>query len=79
MTPFFQPLNHTVNGSVKKLMQNQFSKCYCNAVKAQVDGGKQVDEIDVNFRLTTLKPLSCMHNGLLACMITSPLKEMLKL
>ena len=38
-------------------MQNQFSKYYCNAVKAQMDSGKQVDEIEVDFRLTTLKPL----------------------
>lgn len=57
MTHFFQPLDLTVNGSAKKFMQNQFSKFYCNAVKAQIDSGKQVDEIDIDFRLTTLKPL----------------------
>ncbi len=57
MTHFFQPLDLTVNGSAKTFMKNQFSKYYCNAVKTQIDSGKQVDEIDVDFRLTTLKPL----------------------
>ena len=38
-------------------MQNQFSKYYCNAVKTQIDSEKQVDETDVDFHLTTLKPL----------------------
>ena len=57
MTHFFQPLDLTVNGSAKKFMQNRFSKFYCNAVKAQIDSGKQIDEIDVDFRFTILKPL----------------------
>jgi hypothetical protein len=57
MTHFFQPLHLTVNGAAKKFMQNQFSKYYCNAVKAQTDSGKQADEVDVDFRLTVLKPL----------------------
>lgn len=38
-------------------MLNQYSKYYCNAVKTQIHSGKQVDEIDVDFCLTTLKPL----------------------
>ena len=57
MTHFFQPLDLTVNGAAKKFMHNQFSKYYCNALKTQIHSGKQVDEIDVNFHLTTLKPL----------------------
>ena len=57
MTHFFQPLDLTVNGSAKKFMQNQFSKYYSNAVKMQIDSGKPLDEIEVDFRLTTLKPL----------------------
>ena len=38
-------------------MRNQFSKYYSNAVKVHIDSGKPVEEIDVDFRLTTLKPL----------------------
>ena len=49
MTLFFQPLDLTVNGSAKKFMQNQFSKYYCNAVRAQIDSGKQVDEMMLIF------------------------------
>ena len=57
MTHFFQPLDLTVNGFAKKFMRNQFSKYYSNAVKVQIDSGKPVEEIDVDFRLITLKPL----------------------
>ena len=57
VTHLFQLLDLTVNGSAKKFMCNQFSKYYSNAVKVQIDSGKPVEEIDVDFRLTTLKPL----------------------
>ena len=56
MTHFFQLLDLTVNGSAKKFMRNQFSKYYINAVKVQINSGKPVEEIDVDFRLSTLKP-----------------------
>ena len=59
MTHFFQPLDLTVNGSAKKFVRHQFTKYYSNSVKLQlhVDSGKQLDDIDVDFRLTTIKPL----------------------
>ena len=38
-------------------MHNQFFKYYNNAVKVHIDSGKPVEEIDMDFRLTTLKPL----------------------
>ena len=57
MTHFFQPLDLTVNGSAKKFMQNQFSEYYCGEVKQQLDSGKPLAEIEVDFRLTILKPL----------------------
>ena len=57
MTHFFQPLDLTVNASAKKFIRTKFTKYYSNAVKQQLDDGKQVDDIDVDFRLTTIKPL----------------------
>ena len=44
MTHFFQPLDLTVNASAKKFISN--------AVNQQLDDGKQLDDIDVDFRLT---------------------------
>ena len=38
-------------------MQNRFAEYYCKEVKKQLDSGKQLDEIEIDFRLTVLKPL----------------------
>ena len=57
MTHFFQPLDLTVNGSAKKYMRKQFIVYYSSSVKQQLDSGKQLEDIDVDFRLTILKPL----------------------
>ena len=39
------------------LLRNQFTEYYSGAVKEQLDSGKQLVDIDVNFRLSTVKPL----------------------
>lgn len=39
------------------LLRNQFTEYYSGAVKEQLDSGKQLVGIDVNFRLSTVKPL----------------------
>ena len=57
MTNFFQQLDLTVNGSAKKFMKNCFTQYYCNAIKEQLDSGKELDGIDVDFRLSTIKPI----------------------
>lgn len=57
MTHIFQPLDITVNGSAKKFLQSCFTEYYAAAVKEQIDSGKQLQEIDVDFRLSTVKPL----------------------
>ena len=54
MTHFFQHLDLTAKGAAKKFIHNQFWKYYCNAEKTQINSGKQVDEIDVDFCLTTI-------------------------
>ena len=57
MTHFFQPLDLTVNGSAKKLMRKQFITYYSSTVKNQLERGKQLEDIEVNFRLSAIKPL----------------------
>ena len=57
MTHFFLPLDLTVNGSAKQYMRKQFITYYSDAVKQQLDSGKQLEDVEVDFRLTTIKPL----------------------
>ena len=57
MTHFFQPLDLTVNGLVKKFMRKQFITYYSSEIKRQIDGGKAIDDIDVDLRLNKIKPL----------------------
>ena len=52
----------------KKFVRNQFTEYYSGAVKEQLDYGKQLDDIDVDFRLSAVKPL---HAEWLICTITS--------
>ena len=57
MTHFFQPLDLTVNGSAKKFLRARFTEYYADAVREQLENGKQLEEIDVDFRLSVIKPL----------------------
>ena len=51
MTHFFQPLDLTVNGCAKQRMRKEFVTYYSYAVKQQLDSGKQLEDIEVDFRL----------------------------
>lgn len=57
ITHFFEPLDLTVNGSAKKNMRKQFIAYHSSAVKQQLNSGKPLEDIDVDFRLTVIKPL----------------------
>ena len=57
MTHFFQPLDLTVNRCAKQRMRKEFVTYYSSAVKQQLDSGKQLEDIEVDFRLSVLKPL----------------------
>ena len=57
MTHFFQPLDLTVNGSAKQFMRKQFITYYSDAVKKKLDRGETLEDIEIDLRLTTLKPL----------------------
>ena len=57
MTKFYQPLDLTVNGYAKRYMARKFNDWYTDQVSAELDNGVPVDEIDIKFRLSLLKPL----------------------
>ena len=57
MTQLFQPLDLTVNKHCKSYLKRLFSEWYTQADQESVSLGKKVEEIKMEFRLTTFKPL----------------------
>ena len=57
MTQLFQPLDLTVNKHCKSYLKRLFSEWYAQQIKNQFSLGKKVEEIKIEFRLTSLKPL----------------------
>ena len=57
MTKFYQPLDLTVNGHAKRFFKSKFSAWYADQISKQLNEGVKIDEVDVKFRLTTMKPL----------------------
>ena len=53
MTHFFQPLDLTVNRSAKQFMR----KYYSEIVQHKLENGESVEDIEVDLRLTAIKPL----------------------
>ena len=57
MTNLFQPLDLTVNGSAKAFLKKKFTEWYSSSISKQLEEGKQIKDIDVEFKLSILKPL----------------------
>ena len=57
MTNLFQPLDLTVIGSAKAFMKKKFAEWYSSSIAKQLDEGKAVEDIDVELKLSILKPL----------------------
>ena len=57
MTQLFQPLNLTVNKHCKSFLKRLFSDWYSQQIQNQLSLGKKVEEINIQFPLTTIKPL----------------------
>ena len=57
MTHFFQPLDLTVNGAAKKLARKEFIQYYSTAVQQQFQNGKSAEEIEVDLKMSIIKPL----------------------
>ena len=56
MTHFFQPLDLTVR-EAKKFMKDQFMAWYSAQIHTQLDSGVPLDDVDVDMRLSVLKPI----------------------
>jgi len=59
MIHFFQPLDLTVNGEAKPFMKDKVTKWYSEEVHKQINpgNGDANGEVNVDLRLTALKPL----------------------
>ena len=57
MTKFYQPLDVTVNGHAKRFFKSKFSAWYADQISKQLNEGVKIDEVNVKFHLTTMKPL----------------------
>ena len=47
----------TVNREAKKFMKDQFTSWYSEQIQSQLDSGMVLDDIDVDLRLSVLKPI----------------------
>ena len=72
MTHFFQPLDLSVNGVAKRFMKDKFTAWYSNEVKQQIESGGDSTDVNVDLRLTVLKPLHAVLLVDLYNHLTSP-------
>ena len=63
MTQLFQPLDLTVNRHCKSFLKNKFAEWLSRQFNNQLALGKKVEDIEMKFPLTTVKPIH-------ACWIT---------
>ena len=57
MTNLFQPLDLTINRSIKTFIKYKFTKWYSLQVTKQLNSGKRCEEVQVKLLLSTLKLL----------------------
>ena len=57
MTHLLQPYDPTVNGHYKSFMKGMFAEWYRKQVEEALSHGKKVEDIEIKFYLTVIKPL----------------------
>ena len=57
MTHLFQPLDLTVNDHCKSYMKGKFAEWYRKQVEDALANGKKIEDIEIKFCLTVIKPL----------------------
>ena len=57
MTYLLQPLDLTVNDYAKKFTSRKFSESYSFEIMKQLDDGKELHDINIDLKLSKLKPL----------------------
>ena len=56
MTNLSQPLDLTVNGFVKAFLKKKFTEWYSSSISKQLEEGKSIEDINVELKLSILKP-----------------------
>ena len=57
MTHLFQPLDLIVNGFCKSFMKRKFAEYFAQQFDHQLTLGKEVEEVEIKFNLTEMKPI----------------------
>ena len=57
MTHTFRPLDLMVNKRCKTFLKNLFSEWYSRQVENELPLGKKIEDVNIQFRLTTLNTL----------------------
>ena len=57
MTHIFQPIDLRVNGAAKYFLKAKFIECFAKKIDECLQEGKELEDIEAKFGLTTLKPL----------------------
>ena len=57
MTNLYQPLDLSVNKAAKDFTRKKFSEWYTRQLTNGMDNGIELDDIEINYRLSVLKPL----------------------
>ena len=57
MTKYNQPLDRTVNGYAKRFLKSKFTEWYLSQVRAYLDNGVSIDDIEVVLQLSKIKPI----------------------
>ena len=57
MTHIFQPIDLTVNGAAKYSLKAKFIEWFAKKIDECLQEGKELQDIEAKFGLTTLKPL----------------------
>lgn len=72
MTHIFQPLDLSTNKWVKDFFKKKFNEWYASRLREELANGKDLDEIQIKFLLTEMKPLHA--NWMIDCynQLTSP-------
>ena len=56
-TDRLQPLDIQINGKFKAMMKSEFQSFYANEIKLSLDKGTEIDNINIDLRLSRIKPI----------------------
>ena len=57
LTKYYQPLDLTVNGYAKRFLKSKSAEWYSSQVRAYLDNGVSIDDIEVGSQLSKIKPI----------------------